>query len=92
MSVADLNYFSAFGNSIMSEVSRLEAAALSDVKSNFIASVSHELRSPLHGILAGTELLRESIKSSEEVSMLDTIASCGTTLLDTVDHLLDFAK
>ncbi|KAF2723355.1 hypothetical protein K431DRAFT_264936 [Polychaeton citri CBS 116435] len=89
---ADLNYLSAFGNSIMADVSRIEASALSRAKSSFISSISHELRSPLHGILAGVELLQESVTSSWETSMLNTIDSCGKMLLDTMNHLLDFSK
>ncbi|KAK5109264.1 hypothetical protein LTR62_007138 [Meristemomyces frigidus] len=89
---ADLNYLAAFCNSIMADVSRIETSALSRAKSDFISSISHELRSPLHGILAGTELLRKPERSRTDDAMLDTIDSCGHMLLDTIDHLLDFAK
>jgi signal transduction histidine kinase len=88
----DLDYLSAFGNSIMAEVSRIEASALSLAKSDFISSISHELRSPLHGILAGTELLRDSMTQSSESAMLNNIDACGNMLLDTMNHLLDYAK
>jgi signal transduction histidine kinase len=88
----DLNYLSAFGNSMMAEVSRLKATGLSQAKSDFISSISHELRSPLHGILAGTELLRESALSTRELSLLGTIDACGNMLLDTLENLLDYAK
>lgn len=92
LDVSDLDYLSAFGHSIMAEISRLEMSALSNAKSDFMSSVSHELRSPLHGILAGTELLREGKGPVLESSLLDTVESCGHMLLDTIDHLLDFAK
>ena len=89
----DLTYLRAFGNSVMTEVSRFETLAVSRAKSDFISSISHELRSPLHGILASAELLRESVgKDTEHRSLLDMIDSCGQTLLDTMNHLLDFAK
>lgn len=88
----DLTYLSAFGNSIMAEIARFETLAMSRAKSDFISSVSHELRSPLHGILASTELLREALGNTTHNNMLDMIESCGNTLLDTMNHLLDFAK
>jgi signal transduction histidine kinase len=88
----DLDYLSAFGNSIMAEVSRIEAFALSRAKSDFISSISHELRSPLHGILAGTELLRDTMTQTSESAMLNNIDACGNMLLDTMNHLLDYAK
>lgn len=88
----DGSYISAFGNSIMAEILRFEALAVSKTKSDFISSISHEIRSPLHGILATTELLGDTLHSIEQRSMLTMIRSCGTTLLDTLNHLLDFAK
>lgn len=88
----DLNYLSAFGNSIMAELSRLGTIALSQAKSDFISSVSHELRSPLHGVLAAAELLRKPSMSLADKSMLDSIESCGQMLLDTINHLLDYAQ
>ncbi|KAL2136859.1 hypothetical protein VTI74DRAFT_585 [Chaetomium olivicolor] len=89
--VADLGLVSAFGNSVMAEVSRLEALAASRAKSDFVSSLSHELRSPLHGIMASSELLRDAISDRSLLSTLDMLDSCATTLLDTFNNLLDHA-
>ena len=89
--VGDINLVAAFGNSVMAEVSRMEAMAASRAKSDFVSSLSHELRSPLHGIMASSELLREGIAEPELLSILDMLVSCGTTLLDTFNNLLDHA-
>ncbi|KAK4188649.1 putative signal transduction histidine-protein kinase [Podospora australis] len=89
--VTDIGLISAFGNSVMAEVSRLEALAASRAKSDFVSSLSHELRSPLHGIMASSELLRENISNSPLLSTLDMLDSCATTLLDTFNNLLDHA-
>ncbi|KAF2397682.1 hypothetical protein EJ06DRAFT_532676 [Trichodelitschia bisporula] len=89
---ADLTFLAAFGNSVMAEVSRFEALEVSRAKSDFISSVSHELRSPLHGILASAELFKEATQDPTLVSMIEMIESCGKTLLDTFNNLLDFAK
>ncbi|KAK0249116.1 hypothetical protein LTS09_015789 [Friedmanniomyces endolithicus] len=89
----DLNYFAAFGHSIMAETLKVQASALSSAKSDFISSISHELRSPLHGILASLELLQETLALDyDSSSMLDNAYSCGTMLLDTMNNLLDFAR
>jgi signal transduction histidine kinase len=48
----DLAYMQSFGHSLLSELARLEALAADHAKATFISSISHELRSPLHGILA----------------------------------------
>ncbi|KAF3353194.1 Protein FMP42 [Verticillium dahliae VDG1] len=89
--VADISLVSAFGNSVMAEVSRWEALAASRAKSNFVSSISHELRSPLHGVLASSELLREGISDPSLKPALDMLDSCGNTLLDTFNHLLHHA-
>ncbi|GAB1317949.1 hypothetical protein MFIFM68171_08159 [Madurella fahalii] len=89
--VTDIGLVSAFGNSVMAEVLRLEALAASRAKSDFVSSLSHELRSPLHGIMASSELLREAISDCSLLSTLDMLDSCATTLLDTFNNLLDHA-
>lgn len=88
----DLNYLAAFGNSIMAEVARLDVVGADRVKSDFISSVSHELRSPLHGILASVEFLQDTTVNSFQHGQIDTMERCGRTLLDTIQHVLDFAK
>lgn len=88
----DLIYLQAFGNSIMMELSRLDAITSDRAKTAFVASISHELRCPLHGILGGVQLLQGTRIDAYQASMLDSVAVCGKTLLDTVDHVLDFAK
>ncbi|KAG9513880.1 hypothetical protein KCV07_g8465, partial [Aureobasidium melanogenum] len=63
-----------------------------EVKGVFIGSVSHELRSPLHGILASCELIQETEMSPFQASLVDTTESCAHTLLDTIQMVLDFSK
>jgi hypothetical protein len=79
----DLTYLSAFGHSLMAELSRLETLAADKAKETFISSISHELRSPLHGVLAGVEFLQETELSLFQQEMSHTILKAGRTLLDT---------
>lgn len=88
----DLIYLQAFGNSIMVELSRLDAITSDRAKTTFVASISHELRCPLHGILGGVQFLQDTRLDAYQAGMLDSVAMCGKTLLDTIDHVLDFAK
>lgn len=85
-------YVSAFVNSLMCEVMRLEALKTDKAKSDFISSISHELRSPLHGILASSQLLAESNIKPAQMEFIQMVDMCARTLLDTMDHLLDHAK
>ncbi|KAH7119644.1 hypothetical protein B0J11DRAFT_534236 [Dendryphion nanum] len=89
---AELPYLKAFGNTIASELARSSAQKADRAKSTFIASISHELRSPLHGILGSVEFLHDTVESSYQESLVSSIETCGKTLLDTIDHVLDYAK
>ncbi|CAG8955286.1 hypothetical protein HYFRA_00011268 [Hymenoscyphus fraxineus] len=89
---SELSFLTGFGNSVMAEWSRIDTQIANQKKDDFIGSISHELRSPLHGILASAEFLSEEVKSTFELGMVETISSCGRTLLDTINHVLDFSK
>lgn len=88
----DLTYMAAFSNTVMAEVSRMDLEAADRAKGDFISSISHELRSPLHGVLGTVELLQEAVTTYTQRGLVETVYSCGRTLLDTLNHLLDYAK
>ncbi|CDZ96302.1 two-component sensor molecule [Phaffia rhodozyma] len=58
----------------------------------FISNMSHELRTPLHGILANADLLSDTPLSKEQLAYVNTVKICGSNLLDTVNHVLDYTK
>ncbi|KAI9741772.1 MAG: hypothetical protein M1834_000158 [Cirrosporium novae-zelandiae] len=88
----ELDFLGAFSKSVMVEVSRLAAILSDEQKGDFIGSISHELRSPLHGILASVDFFSDTHLSTFQQSLVDQIDSCGRTLLDTINHVLDFSK
>ncbi|KAJ5740851.1 hypothetical protein N7493_000723 [Penicillium malachiteum] len=92
LEMEELHYFKVFGDSIVSEISRVHWSTTEKSKFDFISSVSHELRSPLHGILASAELLHSTPLLPAQEEMVKMIETSGFTLLDTTDHLLDFCK
>lgn len=65
----------------MVEINRLDAITANKVKGDFISSISHEFRSPLHGILASAEFLRDSTLDISQLELISTIQTCGNTLL-----------
>ncbi|KAG9236744.1 M3EW, histidine kinase-group I protein [Amylocarpus encephaloides] len=89
---SEIAYLSSFTNSVMVEINRLDAITANKVKSDFISSISHEFRSPLHGILASVEFLRGSQLDTAQIEFISTIQNCGGTLLDTINHVLDYSK
>ncbi|KAJ5117189.1 hypothetical protein N7448_004132 [Penicillium atrosanguineum] len=88
----DLSSIFGFASSLMTEYSRVESVIADRQKGDFISSISHELRSPLHGVLAATELLEDTELDEFQDSLIETINACGRTLLDTMNQVLDFSK
>ncbi|KAH9231831.1 hypothetical protein K456DRAFT_1751085 [Colletotrichum gloeosporioides 23] len=89
---ADLPYLRAFGMVTMAEIIRLDAIIAEKAKTDILGSLSHELRSPLHGVVAAAELLHDTQLDAFQVDVIHTIEISGKTLLDTIDHLLDYSK
>ncbi|KAJ4158013.1 uncharacterized protein LMH87_008560 [Akanthomyces muscarius] len=88
----ELSLLKAFVSSISAEVYAQEALESDKAKSDALGSLSHELRSPLHGIILSTELLNDTNLSVFQGNAAHTIEICCRTLLDTIDHLLDYAN
>jgi signal transduction histidine kinase len=89
---SELSFLRAFGMAVMSEVAKLDTAMADRAKSDLLNSISHELRSPLHGILGSIECLESSDLDPMQHGLVETVDTCGRTLLDTINHLLDFSK
>ncbi|PLB46487.1 hypothetical protein P170DRAFT_438263 [Aspergillus steynii IBT 23096] len=85
----ELAYLFAFSNSIMAEIRRLDVEMAEKAKTNLVSSITHELRNPLHGILGTADILSDTAMNALQHGMVHTIESCGRTLLDTINNLLD---
>ncbi|KAI0292121.1 hypothetical protein BC826DRAFT_911759 [Russula brevipes] len=88
----ELSYLRAIGVIILSAVLKRRMTLADKAKSLFISNISHELRTPLHGILAAAELLSDTRLNHTQSSFLQTVQACGTSLVETVNHVLDFTK
>jgi signal transduction histidine kinase/CheY-like chemotaxis protein len=89
----DLPPLSSFGMAIMTQVRRLEAQLLSRNKSDFLGSMSHEMRSPLHGMLACLDLLLRDTKCTEhQLDLLESAEACGLQLRGNIDNILLYSN
>lgn len=70
---------------------RRKAEDASRAKSRFLAMVSHEVRTPLNGILGMTHLLERTQLSAEQESYVEAVRRSATALFDLVADLLDFS-
>jgi len=64
----------------------------SKAKSSFLATTSHETRTPLKGIIGLAEALSEDSTSDEQKRMASSIAQCGKSLVSLVNDVLDHSK
>lgn len=71
---------------------REQAEAASRAKSRFLAVVSHEVRTPMNGILGMTQLLLETPLSQEQQAYARAVKSSGEALLGLIEEILDFSK
>ncbi len=74
---------------------KLSAELASRAKSDFLARISHEFRTPLNAIIGYSELLQHDLELqlSEHASHdLNRVAIAGRTLLKLVDNLLDLSS
>ena len=69
-----------------------EAERLALAKGEFLASMSHELRSPMTAVMGMTDLLMRTPLTPEQRQMLKTLQSGGHSLLTIVNNILDSSK
>ena len=61
-------------------------------KTNFLANVSHEIRTPINGVIGMTELLLRSELDPRQERHARALLNSGQALLLQVNDLLDFAR
>ena len=70
-----------------------EAAEAADrAKSEFLAMMSHEVRTPLNGVLGFASLLETTPLDNEQQNSVEIIRRSGESLLVIIDDILDFSK
>jgi signal transduction histidine kinase/CheY-like chemotaxis protein len=78
----------------LQDVERLRATAeaASRAKTNFLATVSHEVRTPLNGILGTADLLVRSGLRPREHELAGTLLTSGRNLLAIINDILDLSR
>ncbi|KAI8580682.1 hypothetical protein K450DRAFT_235482 [Umbelopsis ramanniana AG] len=72
--------------------SREAAIKANRAKSNFLATISHELRTPFAGFYGMISLLTETDLDDEQLDIVETAKESCQMLLKIIDDLLDFSK
>ena len=71
---------------------RDQALNANEVKTQFVATVSHEIRNPMHAIINTSELMLKTQLNSKQRNHLNNVLNISNTLVYLINDLLDIAK
>lgn len=74
------------------EAAKIQAEKATRAKSDFLACMSHDIRTPMNAIIGMTDVLAEAELGEEHRQYLRVIRSAGETLLHLINDILDFSK
>ena len=78
---------------VESLISAREASeAANKAKSEFLAVMTHELRTPMNGVLGMLQLMQSTTMSKEQDEYVEIALSSGDHLLGLINDILDFSK
>jgi signal transduction histidine kinase len=69
-----------------------QADAANHIKSNFLAMMSHEMRTPMTSIIGFSDVLRNSELSAEQQEYLQHVYEAAQNLSNIINTLLEFSK
>ncbi|MDX2494379.1 MAG: ATP-binding protein, partial [Desulfuromusa sp.] len=74
------------------ELASQQADAANEAKSHFLSRMTHELRTPLIGVLGMNELLQRTSLSEQQQELAVTVQKSGEQLLHLISDVLDFSR
>ena len=70
----------------------VEAQSANIAKSQFLASISHELRTPMNGVMGSAQLLSDTQLETDQRFLLDNLLDSSKHMLHLLNEILDFSK
>ena len=74
------------------EAARTEAERANQAKTAFLATMSHEVRTSLSGVLGTLRLLQKTQLNQQQVKYIDLSQAAAEALLGILNGILDYAK
>ncbi len=79
-------------NQVQLEQRADEAKIESRAKSEFLATMSHQIRTPMNGVLGMTDLLEDTELDQNQHHLVSSINKSAKSLLNVINDLLDYSK
>ncbi len=73
-------------------VASLRVERAERAKSEFLANLSHEVRTPINGVLGMTRILSETRLTPEQRELTETLLRSTRALLEVMNEVLDFSR
>ncbi|MCB1797195.1 MAG: hypothetical protein KDJ70_22790, partial [Candidatus Competibacteraceae bacterium] len=73
-------------------IAKSQAEAASIAKSVFLSNMSHEICTPMNGIIGMVNLLRRQTLTTKQEHQVETINRCSQHLLSVINDVLDLSK
>jgi signal transduction histidine kinase/AmiR/NasT family two-component response regulator len=77
---------------VMLRAAKEQAEVATRAKSEFLANISHEVRTPLNGILGMAQILAAAKLSPQDRESVEVILDSGRLLLGVINDLLDISR
>ncbi len=92
--LAALGLFSIGSLAMVVVVTRLlrDMRSKAEARADLLASMSHDIRTPMNGVLGFTDLLKQGELSAEQRRNVDHIAESGQTMVRLLNDILDFSR
>ncbi len=77
---------------LKADEAKQKADEANKARGRFLANVSHEMRTPLNGVIAMADVLRETSLNDSQREIVDTLGTSAHLLLAQIEDVLDMAK
>ncbi|KAG0630950.1 hypothetical protein M758_1G215900 [Ceratodon purpureus] len=74
------------------QIARMEAEEAVAARNDFLAVMNHEMRTPMHSLIALTSILLRTELDSDQRAMIETMSKSSGLLSSLINDILDFSR